>query len=129
MKLIFPNGEHAPVTLEEGVARVGSAPDCTIVLTAPAATSVTVSSISQDNPGIAASIDPALPAVVLDGQTVRLTVSWRVTSCVIAASVHTGDGVEITASANQAVQTWHAGLGAQFTKDLDTEVSTVCSGG
>jgi pSer/pThr/pTyr-binding forkhead associated (FHA) protein len=35
MKLIFPNGEHAPVTLEEGVARVGSAADCSIVLTAP----------------------------------------------------------------------------------------------
>ena len=35
MKLIFPNGEHAPVTLEEGVTRVGSAADCSIVLTAP----------------------------------------------------------------------------------------------
>ncbi len=35
MKLIFPNGEHAPVSLEEGVTRVGSAAGCTIVLTAP----------------------------------------------------------------------------------------------
>jgi hypothetical protein len=43
--------------------------------------------------------------------------------------VHTGSGVEITASANQAVQTWHADLGAQFTKDLDAEITTVCSGG
>jgi pSer/pThr/pTyr-binding forkhead associated (FHA) protein len=34
MKLIFPNGEHGPVALEEGVMRVGSAVDCTIVLTA-----------------------------------------------------------------------------------------------
>jgi pSer/pThr/pTyr-binding forkhead associated (FHA) protein len=33
MKLIFPNGEHAPITLDEGVARVGTAADCTIVLT------------------------------------------------------------------------------------------------
>jgi len=33
MKLIFPNGEHAPIALDEGVARVGSAADCTIVLT------------------------------------------------------------------------------------------------
>jgi pSer/pThr/pTyr-binding forkhead associated (FHA) protein len=32
MKLIFPNGEHAPIALDEGVARVGSAADCTIVL-------------------------------------------------------------------------------------------------
>jgi pSer/pThr/pTyr-binding forkhead associated (FHA) protein len=35
MKLIFPNGEHATATLEEGVARVGTASDCTIVLAAP----------------------------------------------------------------------------------------------
>lgn len=35
MKLIFPNGEHTPIALEEGVARVGSAADCSIVLTAP----------------------------------------------------------------------------------------------
>jgi pSer/pThr/pTyr-binding forkhead associated (FHA) protein len=34
MKLIFPNGEHEPVALEEGLMRVGSAADCTIVLTA-----------------------------------------------------------------------------------------------
>ena len=32
MKLIFPNGEHVPIALEEGVARVGSAADCAIVL-------------------------------------------------------------------------------------------------
>ncbi|HEV7489749.1 MAG TPA: FHA domain-containing protein, partial [Rhodanobacteraceae bacterium] len=35
MKLIFPNGEHAPVALDEGVTRVGSAADCSLVLTAP----------------------------------------------------------------------------------------------
>ena len=35
MKLIFPNGEHAPATLDEGVARVGTASDCAIVLSAP----------------------------------------------------------------------------------------------
>lgn len=34
MKLIFPNGEHAPATLDEGVARVGTASDCAIVLSA-----------------------------------------------------------------------------------------------
>ncbi len=100
-----------------------------ILLTAPATTSVTVDSVSQDNPGISGSVDPGLPVVVLDGQTVRLTVSWRVMSCVIATGVRSGDGVQITASANQTVQTWHAALGAQFTKDLDAEVSTVCSGG
>jgi len=35
MKLIFPNGEHAPVALDEGVTRIGTAPDCTLVLAMP----------------------------------------------------------------------------------------------
>jgi pSer/pThr/pTyr-binding forkhead associated (FHA) protein len=35
MKLIFPNGEHEPVVLDEGVMRVGSASDCTLVLSGP----------------------------------------------------------------------------------------------
>ena len=35
MKLIFPNGEHTPVAVEEGVTRVGSAADCAIVLAMP----------------------------------------------------------------------------------------------
>jgi hypothetical protein len=100
----------------------------TITLTAPTATSVTVNRISQDNPGITASMDPQLPAEVLDGQTVSLTVSWRVVNCAIATSVHSGDGVEITATANQAVETWHASLGAQFSADLDAGINTVCSG-
>ena len=99
-----------------------------IELTAPAANSITVRSISQDNPGITGSIDPGLPVVVLDGQTVRLTVTWQVMSCVIATSVHSGGGVLITASKGQSVQTWDAKLGAQFTKDLDAEITTVCWG-
>lgn len=99
-----------------------------VVLSAPTSTPVTVSSISQDNPGISTSVDPTTPITVLDGQTVRLTVTWRVMSCVIATSSHSADGVNITASALQTVQTWDAALGAQFTKDLDSEISTVCSG-
>ncbi|MGH8173225.1 MAG: FHA domain-containing protein [Rhodanobacteraceae bacterium] len=35
MKLIFPNGEHTPVAVEEGVMRVGSAADCAVVLALP----------------------------------------------------------------------------------------------
>ena len=100
-----------------------------LTLTTPQATAVTVDSISQDNPGISATTDPPLPVTVLDGQTVRLTVTWQVMSCVIATSVHSVPGVQITAVANQTTQSWDAKLGAQFTKDLDAEISTVCSGG
>jgi len=35
MKLVFPNGEHAPVILAMGVTRLGSDPDSTIVLARP----------------------------------------------------------------------------------------------
>ena len=35
MKLIFPNGEHEPVVLDDGIMRVGSASDCTLVLSGP----------------------------------------------------------------------------------------------
>jgi pSer/pThr/pTyr-binding forkhead associated (FHA) protein len=35
MKLLFPNGEHAPVDLETGRVLLGSSPDCKIVLLAP----------------------------------------------------------------------------------------------
>ncbi|MGH6657240.1 MAG: hypothetical protein ACRDVE_18810 [Actinocrinis sp.] len=100
-----------------------------ILLHAPESASVTVDSVSQDNPGISGSADPALPVRVLDGQTILLTVTWRVMSCVIATSVHSADGVQITASTAQTVQTWHASLGAQFTKDVDADITTVCSGG
>ena len=32
MKLLFPNGEHAPASLNEGINRIGSAPDVGIVI-------------------------------------------------------------------------------------------------
>lgn len=35
MKLLFPNGEHEPVNLDDGVIVVGSGSDCQLLLTAP----------------------------------------------------------------------------------------------
>lgn len=35
MKLIFPNGEHASVSLSDGVTRIGTSSDCQVVLVAP----------------------------------------------------------------------------------------------
>jgi len=35
MKLLFPNGEHAQVMLNDGVSRIGSAADCQVVLDLP----------------------------------------------------------------------------------------------
>lgn len=36
MKLVFPNGEHAQAMLGTGINRIGSAPDCDVVLRTPA---------------------------------------------------------------------------------------------
>ena len=49
MKLIFPNGERAPIVLEEGVARVGSSAESTIVVAAPGA-SLLMSSVMMTLP-------------------------------------------------------------------------------
>src|SRR5436305_246708 len=35
MKLLFPNGEHVPTEITDGLTLVGSAPDCEIRLRAP----------------------------------------------------------------------------------------------
>lgn len=35
MKLIFPNGEHEPVVLSEGITAIGTAAECLVVLAAP----------------------------------------------------------------------------------------------
>ncbi len=35
MKLLFPHGEHSPITLREGITKIGSAPECDVVLAAP----------------------------------------------------------------------------------------------
>jgi hypothetical protein len=100
----------------------------TVVLTAPNAVPVTVENVDQDRQGIALDVDPALPAEVLDGQSVTLTVSWRVTDCAAAATAHP-DGVEITAAVSRTAQTWHAPLGDQFAADLAARIRAVCPAG
>ncbi len=98
-------------------------------LTASGAHPATVTSVSQDNPGIATSVEPHLPITLIGGGTVQLTVTWWVTNCVIATSAHTADGVKITASTQQTVQTWDTKLGNRFNTDLASGILTACSGG
>lgn len=100
----------------------------TLVLSASGAGPVTVSSVSLANPGIATSVEPKLPVTLVGGESVRLNVTWYVKNCVIATSAHSADGVNITASASQNVQTWVATLGAQFVRELDAGVGIACSG-
>lgn len=90
---------------------------------------VTIISISPDNPGIATLITPRLPITLISGEKVQLGVTWYVTNCVIATSAHSADGVKVTASARQTVQTWDATLGGRFITDLASGISTACSDG
>lgn len=102
----------------------------TATLTASGPSPVTISSISQDNPGIATLVAPPLPITLTTARkSVNLTITWYVSNCVIATSAHSADGVKITASARQTVQTWDATLGGRFTTDLASGISTACSGG
>ena len=99
-----------------------------LLLTAPAARSITVAGITHDNPGIAASFDPPLPLTVLDGQTVRETVTWQVMSCVLAKDGASGDGLEVMASNPREAENWLAPLGAQFARDITADIDAVCQG-
>ena len=101
----------------------------TAILTAPGPNNVTINSISSDNPGIATSIDSELPITLVNGEDVNLNITWYVSSCVIATSAHSADGVKITASMQQTVQTWDQPLGNRFNADLAAGISTTCSGG
>lgn len=64
MRLVFPNGEHASVDLREGSSKLGSGPNCDVVLVAPgiglthceiAVTGVT-GRITLGNPGNAVTV-------------------------------------------------------------------------
>jgi pSer/pThr/pTyr-binding forkhead associated (FHA) protein len=73
MKLIFPNGEHAPVTLDEGVARVGAAADGTIVLTSPGVAAHHCEIETRAGQAIVRPLDAAAPTVLNGRQITQET--------------------------------------------------------
>lgn len=64
MRLVFPNGEHASVDLREGSSKLGSGPNCDVVLVAPGiglthcdiAVSGVTGKITLSNPGNAVTV-------------------------------------------------------------------------
>lgn len=101
----------------------------TVMLIASGGAPVTVSSLSLDNPGIVTSVSPGLPRTINSGESLTVTLTWHVSNCVIATSAHSADGVKITASVRQSVQTWDATFGGLFLAALAAGISTACSGG
>ena len=73
MKLIFPNGEHAPATLDEGVARVGTASDCAIVLSAPGVAAHHAEIETRAGQSVVRPIDASAPTVLNGRQITQET--------------------------------------------------------
>ncbi len=73
MKLIFPNGEHAPATLEEGVASVGTASDCVIVLAAPGVAAHHAEIETRAGQSVVRPLDASAPTVLNGRQITQET--------------------------------------------------------
>jgi hypothetical protein len=100
--------------------------DYTLVLTAPPTRSITVAGLTPDNSGVITAVDPTLPLTVLDGQTVRLTVTWQVASCTLARNADATDGIRVMASNTREAENWDVHLGSQYARDTVAEIETVC---
>ena len=73
MKLIFPNGERAPIVLEEGVARVGSSAESTIVVAAPGVAALHCELATHNGQTTVRPIDAAAPTVLNGRQITQET--------------------------------------------------------
>jgi hypothetical protein len=98
----------------------------TVLLTAPSTRSVTVAGLTHDNPGVTATFDPPLPITVLDGQTVRVTVTWQVLNCVLARDGTVAGGVQVMAANPREVENWDARLGALYARDMAAQIQLAC---
>lgn len=87
MKLLFPNGEHAPYELKPGINRVGSGAEADVVLVAPgiAAQHAEIESTAPDQ----AQLRPAAPecTVVVNGKQVLAPLAIKPGDLVLFAKV------------------------------------------
>lgn len=76
MKLVFPNGEHSQVLLNDGINRIGSAPDSQVRLDLPGIAPVHCE-LQVQSSGVALRIpDPSLP-ITLNGKPVQGVMALR----------------------------------------------------
>ncbi len=73
MKLVFPGGEHAPVDLADGATRIGSSPDCAIVLAAPSVAARHCEIRMDAGSAFARPLDASAPTVLNGRQIDRET--------------------------------------------------------
>jgi len=73
MKLIFPNGEHAPIALDEGVMRVGSAADSTLVLNVAGVAAHHCEISTHNGESAVRPVDASAPTVINGRQIAQAT--------------------------------------------------------
>jgi len=73
MKLIFPNGEHAPVALDDGVMRVGSAADSTLVLNIAGVAAHHCEISTHNGESAVRPVDASAPTVINGRQIAQAT--------------------------------------------------------
>ena len=73
MKLVFPGGEHAPIVLADGATRIGSSPDCAIVLAAPSVAARHCEIRMEAGNAFARPLDASAPTVLNGRQIERET--------------------------------------------------------
>ncbi|MET0231222.1 MAG: FHA domain-containing protein [Rhodanobacteraceae bacterium] len=73
MKLIFPNGEHAPIALDDGLMVVGSAADCTLVLNVAGVAPHHCEISTQNGESAVRPTDASAPTVINGRQITQAT--------------------------------------------------------
>ena len=99
MKLLFPNGEHEPVELKDGVSVVGGAPNCDVMLTAPGIAARHCELRTRGDMGVVVPLD-AQSATVLNGRQIAGETPIKPGDLLLFAKV----GCRIVAMEKQAPQ-------------------------
>ncbi len=86
MKLIFPNGEHEPIALKEGLTLVGNGEDCQVMLAAPGIASHHCEIQLQDGQAQVRAID-AKAVTVLNGRQITQTMPFKSGDLLLFAKV------------------------------------------
>src|SRR4051812_11625376 len=99
MKLLFPNGEHEPVELKDGVSVVGGAPNCDVMLAAPGIAARHCELRTRGDMGVVVPLD-AQSATVLNGRQIAGETPIKPGDLLLFAKV----GCRIVAMEKQAPQ-------------------------
>lgn len=94
MRLLFPNGEHAPVELVEGKQLVGSSVDCQVLLTAPGVALQHCELTTRNGTTTVTPRDTAAPTV-LNGKQIDVETTLKAGDLLLFARV----GCRVAASA------------------------------